>query len=475
MKQSSKPTKANGSTNDREIAAPKLESLQQINLNAAGLDVGASEIYVCVPEGRSESSVRVFSSFTADLQALADWLSHCQVTTVALESTGVYWIPIFQILETRGFDVYLVNAHYIKNVTGKKTDILDCQWIQQLLTYGLLHKSFRPDDATCVLRALVRHREMLLRYRASHIQHMQKALQQMNLKLTNVLSDVTGQTGLRIIRDILAGVRDPQQLAKHRDHRCRKSETEIAKSLEGDYRAEHLFALQQSVELYDIYTEKLSACDAEIELQLANFSPRIDLATHPLPPATRPPAIRPKNDPPTDLRPALYQLAGVDLTQIDGLSILSIQTILAEIGTDMSKWKTVKHFTSWLGLSPQNQKTGGRVIRTRTKKTNNRANLAFRQAAATLGRSQSALGVFYRRMKVKLGTPKAVVATAHKLARMVYHLLKYQVPFSALPPEQEDARYRERALRNLQRKAVKLGARLVIEPTSSSVAEELVS
>jgi transposase len=462
-------TKSNSTlSSSKAVKVPRLDSLSQINLNAAGLDVGDREIYACVPEGRAEQSVRVFPTFTADLNALAQWLRDCQVTTVAMESTGVYWIPIFQILESQGFEVYLVNARYIKNVTGKKTDILDCQWIQQLHTYGLLHKSFRPDEPTCVLRALVRHREMLLRYRASHIQHIQKILQQMNLKLTNVISDVTGVTGLRIIRDILSGQQDPKELAKHRDHRCRKNEAEIAKSLEGDYREEHLFALQQTVELYDLYTEKLRACDGEIEQQLACFEPKIDIHEHPLPPASRPPAIRPKNDPPSDIRPALYQMAGVDLTQIDGLNILSIQSILSEIGTDMSKWPTVKHFTSWLGLCPQNQKTGGKVIRTKTKKTDSRANLAFRQAAASLGRSQTALGNFYRRMKTKLGTPKAVVATAHKLARIVYHMLRYQVSFFAIPPEQEDERYRQRLIHNLQRKAQKLGAKLILETQSNS-------
>jgi transposase len=449
------------------IEAPPLDSLKQINLNAAGLDIGDGEIYACVPEGRAEESVRVFPTFTADLNALADWLQSCQVTTVAMESTGVYWIPSFQILEARGFEVYLVNAQYIKNVTGKKTDILDCQWIQQLHTYGLLHKSFRPDEQTCALRSLVRHREMLLRYRASHIQHIQKALQQMNLKLTNVLSDVTGATGMKIIRDILAGNRDPQQLSRHRDHRCRKSEGEIAKSLAGDYRREHLFALRQAVELYDVYTEKLQACDREIEQQMEQFASKVDLDKFPLPPSTRPAGIHPKNDPVSDLRPALYQMAGVDLTQIEGLNILTVQTILSEIGTDMSKWPTVKHFTSWLRLSPNNAKTGGKIIRTQTQKTDSRANLAFRQAAATLGRSKSALGNFYRRMKAKLGTPKAVVATAHKLARVVYHLLKTGVPYVTLPPEQEDAQYRERALRNLQRKARKLGAKLVLESTAA--------
>jgi len=261
----SQPTQVSQSGASQRIKAPQLDSLEQIKLNAAGLDIGDSQIYVCVPEGRDTDSVRVFPTFTVDLYALADWLSHCGVTTVAMESTGVYWIPIFQILEARGFEVFLVNAQCLKNVTGKKTDILDCQWIQQLHTYGLLHASFRPDEQVCVLRSLVRHREMLLHYRASHIQHMQKALQQMNLKLTSVLTNIAGTTGLRMIRDLVNGVRDPQQLAKHRDYRCGKSEAEIAKSLAGDYRSEHVFALQQALELYEAYTEKLTACDAQIE------------------------------------------------------------------------------------------------------------------------------------------------------------------------------------------------------------------
>jgi transposase len=437
--------------------------LTQINLNAAGLDIGASEIYTCVPPGRDEQSVRVFATFTPDLHALADWLKHCGVTTVAMESTGVYWIPIFQILEDRGFEVFLVNAQYVKNVTGRKTDILDCQWIQQLHTYGLLHASFRPDEQTCALRSLVRHREMLLRYRASHIQHIQKALEQMNLKLANVLSDVTGVTGLKILRDIIAGVQDPEQLAKHRDWRCRKSDSDIAKSLTGDYRREHLFALQQAVELYDIYTAKLQACDDEIATRLSQFTPQVNVEEYPLPPPTRRPSTRPKNHPQNDLRPSLYQLAGVDLTQIDGLDVLTVQTILSEIGTDMSKWATVKQFTSWLGLSPQNAKTGGRIIRTKTKPTNNRANLAFRQAAAALIHSKSALGNFYRRIRTKLGTPKAVVAAAHKLARIVYHMLKEKTPFVTVSPHQEDAQYRERALKQLQRKAQRLGVKIVLE------------
>jgi transposase len=447
------------------VAAPELETLQQINLHAAGLDIGDRAIHVCVPLDADASPVRVFATFTADLNALADWLSQCGVTTVAMESTGVYWIPIFQILEGRGFKVYLVNAAHIKNVPGKKTDILDCQWIQQLHTYGLLQASFRPDELTCTLRSFVRHREMLTHIRASHIQHIQKALQQMNLKLTSVLKDVTGQTGLNILRDILAGVHDPQQLARHRHPCCAKSADEIAQALTGDYRPEHLFALRQAVELFDVYTEKLRACDHEIEHQLAQFAPQVDLTEHPLPPPTRRESKRPKNHPQSDRRAALYQLAGVDLTQVDGLDILTVQTILSETGTDMSRWQTVKHFTSWLGLSPQNQKTGGKIIHTRTKKTSNRANVAFRQAAQALTRSRSALGQFYRRMRTQLGAPKAITATAHKLARIVYHMLKHQVPFAAVPPHQDEVQARERAIRHLQRQAQKLGVTVVLEPS----------
>jgi transposase len=449
------------------LSVPQLDSLTQINLNAAGLDVGATEIYVYVPEGRDTASVRVFPTFTVDLYALADWLTQCQVTSVAMESTGVYWIPIFQILESRGFEVYLVNAHYVKNVTGKKTDILDCQWIQQLHTYGLLHASFRPNETPCALRALVRHGEMLLQYRASHIQHMQQALHQMNVQLTKVLSDITGVTGLRIIRDMVAGNHDPQHLARHRDWRCAKSADEIAKSLQGDYRPEQLFALQQAVELYDYYTNKIAACDQEITRQFAQVPPQVDIAQHPLPPSQRPPSTRPKNHPAVDLRPHLYQMAGVDLTQVDGLDVLTVQTILSEIGVDMHKWPTVKRFTSWLGVSPQQEKAGGKVVRTKTKKSSNRANRALRQAAATLKHSKSALGSFHRRMYAKLRTPKAIVATAHKLARIVYHMLKYRVPFAAVPPDQDEAQYRERALRQLQRTARQLGAEVVIKSTQT--------
>jgi len=368
----------------------------------------------------------------------------------------VYWIPLYEILEGYGFDVNLINARHVKNVSGRKTDVVDCQWIQQLHTYGLLQASFRPPDHICSLRSLVRHRDMLLRYRAAHIQHVQKALELMNLKLTNVLSDITGVTGMKIIRAVLAGERNPEVLAKYRDRRCTKSEAEIAKSLEGHYKEEHLFALRQAVELFDFYTQQIQACDAQLEAMYARF----DLPDQPgtLPPAKK--RKRSKNHPDFDLAQSLYRMTGVDLTQIDGLEALSVQTILTEIGTDMGRWPTVKHFTSWLRLCPNNKVTGGQVKQRGRQKTKNRANLAFRRAAQSLARSQSALGAFYRRIRAKHGGPKAVIATAHKLARIVYFMLKRREPYQDTGADYYDQQYQARVIRHLTHRVAKLGFRL---------------
>jgi transposase len=439
---------------------PKLEALKQINLDAAGLDIGDDEIYVAVPEGRDEVSVRVFRTFTIDLYSLAKWLEFCGVDTVAMESTGVYWIPIYEILETLGFEVYLVNARHIKNVTGRKTDILDCQWIQQLHTYGLLRASFRPPEEICALRSLARHRDTLIRSCAREIQHMQKALQQMNVKLTNVISDITGVTGMHIIRDIVAGERDPKTLARHRDPRCRKSEEEIAKSLHGHYKPEHVFALQQALEIYDFYQEKVKTCDAEIEKRYALLEPQVDVSERPLPPSKK--RGKPHRNAPTfNLRQYLYQWAGVDLTQIDGLNALSIHKVLTETGVDVSPWPTVKHFTSWLSLCPHNDKTGGKVIKSHTKKTQNRAAAALRMAAQSLLHSKSALGSYHRRMRAKLGGPQATTATAHKLARIIYAMLKNQTEFVGLDESYDEEQARQRAIKGLKRKAKNLGFELV--------------
>ena len=447
-----------------------LDSLEQINLDAAGLDIGAEEIYGCVPEGRDTESVRCFGTFTFDLHALAKWLQQCRVTTVAMESTGVYWIPVYEVLTEYGFEVYLVNARHIKNVSGRKSDVLDCQWIQQLHTYGLLQASFRPDEDMCAVRALVRHRDNLIRYRGAHIQHMQKALEQMNLKLVNVVADVTGLTGMTIIRAILRGERDPKQLARYRHPGCRKSEEKIAKALEGHYRDEHLFALKQAVELFDFYTQQMRACDEELEAKYSAFKPQIDIEQDPPPPARQRQRKGKDNNPHFDLRTELYKMAGVDLTQIDGINALTAQKVITEIGVDMSKWRTVKHFTSWLRLCPNNKITGGKVRRRGRLKGHNRAAQALRMAAQGLSRSQSALGAYYRRMRAKHGPAKANVAAAHKLARIVYYMLKNKTSYRDIGPEVYETKYRQRMVRNLERQARRLGLRL--EPL---LVEEMVS
>jgi transposase len=441
------------------IEVAKLDSLKQINLNAAGLDIGSAEIWTCVPEGRDEVSVRVFKTFTVDLNGLADWLEACGIDTVAMESTGVYWIPIYEILEARGFEVYLVNARHLSNVTGKKTDILDCQWIQQLHTYGLLRASFRPEEDIVALRSYTRHRDNLIGDRATHIQRMQKALSLMNIQLNNVIRDITGQTGLKIIRDIVAGQHDPVKLAQHRHPRCRSSEEDIAKALRGNYRPEHLFALQQALDLYDYYTDKIYECDDEIKAKFAAFKPQVDLEEKPLPPPQK--KRQRKNDPHFDLRTALYQTCGIDLTRIDGIDAVTAHKIIAEIGLNMNPWPTVKHFTSWLGLAPNNKITGGKIIGRGTKKTHNRAAQALRVVARSLAHSDCALGAFYRRIRTQKGAAIANVATAHKLARIIYFMLKRRTEYEDPGATYYEEQYRQRVIKNLKRKAEKLGFELV--------------
>ena len=332
----------------RHPKPPRPALLPSINPHAAGLDIGSEEIWACVPEGRDAQPVRPFGTFTPDLYALADWLATCQIETVAMESTGVYWIPVYEVLEARGFRVYLVNAHHVKHVPGRKSDVKDCQWIQHLHTCGLLSASFRPEAEMCALRAYMRHRATLLEYRAAHIQHMQKALQQMNVQLTQVLSDITGATGLAIIRAIVAGERDPVQLARFRDPRCVSSTEEIAKALTGHYRPEHVFALMQALALYDIYTAQVRECDLEIARHFQ--------AIRPVWPDALPPGDRAdkrlshcKNAPIYDARTMLYQLTGVDLVAIPGLNASTVQTLLSEIGLDLRKWPNAKAFCAWLG------------------------------------------------------------------------------------------------------------------------------
>ncbi|MDQ5853275.1 MAG: IS110 family transposase [Chloroflexota bacterium] len=439
--------------------------LPRLNLNAAGIDIGATSHFVAVPEGRDTVSVREFATFTADLHRLADWLEQCGVDTIVMESTGVFWIPVFELLEQRGFSVLLVDARHVKNVSGRKSDVLDCQWLQQLHTYGLLSGAFRPDDQIVVLRSYLRQRAMLVQYAAAHIQHMQKALQQMNLLLHQVVSDITGSTGMTIIRAILAGERDPEVLAQHRDPRCKNSAEVIAKSLVGNYRAEHLFALQQAVTLYEVYQAEIAACDRQIDQYLATFTP---VCTDP-PPTPPKPRQRRGNPFQFDAHTQLYRMTGVDLTRIDGIDSVTALTLISEIGLDMRRWKTVKHFTSWLRLCPGTKVSGGKVLSSKTKPSANRAAAALRIAAASLYRSQSALGAYLRRMTAKLGKPEAITATAHKLARLVYSMLRDGTDYVDVGQDYYEQRYRERVVRNLTRRAKELGFTLVPEVSETAV------
>jgi transposase len=434
-----------------------LEELKIVHPHAAGLDIGATEIWACVPAASTPENVRGFGPFTADLQALADWLIACGVDTVAMESTGVYWIPVFDLLEARGLKVYLVNSWHLKHVPGRKSDVLDCQWIQQLHSLGLLRGSFRPDAEMCALRTLLRHRAMLIEHRAPHILHIHKALLQMNVQLPAVLSDVMGETGQLIIRAIVAGERDPLTLAHLRFPGCKSSEDEIAKALTGTWQAEYLFELQQALELVDFYTHQLTQCDAELERRFAAVRPRWDVPADlpALPKAKR--DSRSKNQPSYNARAELYRITGVDLVALKGISASLAQTIISEVGTDMSRFPTQKHFCSWLGLAPHHEISGGKILRNHTLKTDNRAGQAFRQAAACVIRSDSVFGAFYRRKRTQLGPMQAQVATAHKIARTVYHLLKDKTPYQEIGAAAYEHKVTERELAHLRKKAAQLG------------------
>nr|MBP7323034.1 IS110 family transposase [Deltaproteobacteria bacterium] len=435
--------------------------LQQLNINAAGIDIGSECHYVAVPPGRDPEGqdVRHFSTFTADLHTIADWLHVCGIDTVAMESTGIYWIALFEVLESRGFDVRLVNPRAIKNAPGRKTDVLDCQWIQQLHTYGLLQSAFRPQQQICELRAYMRQRAMLIAYASHHVQHMQKALEQMNIKLDRVLNDITGLTGMNIIRAIIGGERNPLRLAAMRNARCTHTEADIAKALEGTWRSEHIFALKQAVELYDFYQKHIIECESRIERHLENFDDRSTASTLEHPSG--------KSDGSTckplhfDARGSLRRMTGVDLTRIDGIAAPTALTIIGEIGIDMSPWPTVKHFTSWLGLCPGSKVSGGKRLSSKTKPSANRAAHAFRLAAYSLQRSKSAIGAFLRRKKSHLGAPKAITATAHKIARIFYTMLKYGTVYVDRGQDYYEQRYQQRVIANLKRKAKQFGFELI--------------
>jgi transposase len=438
--------------------------LEVVHPHAAGIDVGNSAHYVAVRPDRDPQPVRRFECFTADLYRLADWLKSCGVNTVAMQSTGVYWVPLYDILEERGFEVYLVNARHTKNLPGRKSDVQESQWLLKLHTYGLLNNSFHPPSAIRTLRTYWRQRAVHVEGAATCILRMQKALTQMNLQLANVISDLRGVTGQKIVRAIVAGERDPQQLAKLRDARIQASPAEIAKSLEGNWRPELVFVLQQEVDLYDAYQQRIAECDQQMQKHLATFA---DNTTAGQPPSPKG-GIKKKKKKPTqnapafDLRHELERISGVDLTHSDGMEVMVAQTVLSEVGVDMSRWKTEAHFSSWLGLCPDNRSSGDRVLRRGTRRVINRAATALRMAATTLIRSQSYLGAQYRRLRTKLGAPKAITAMAHRLARLVYRMLKYGQKYVDKGAAYYEQRNRQQQIQFLRKKAEQLGLRVTL-------------
>lgn len=441
------------------------QELQFVNLDAAGIDIGSASHFVAVPEGRDKETVREFKSFTDDLHEIAKWLKACKIKTVAMESTGVYWIPLFEILEEKGFKVHLVNAHHVKTVPGRKSDVLDCQWLQRLHTYGLLSGSFRPDQQICELRAYTRQRTTLVQEASSHIRRMQKALTQMNIQLQHVLSDISGETGFRILRAIVAGERDAKVLAEFRDIRCKSSNEEIEKALVGNYKTEHVFSLTQELSLYDFYQTKLAECDTMIENWLQKFENKGDAKSAPL--ADTGKKKRRKNELYFDARKYLYDIIGTDVTRIDGLDSYSVLKLIGETGLDMTRWPTANHFASWLGVAPGTKISGGKRLSGKTKPSANKAAGIFRMAAYTLARSASSLGAFYRRMKARLGAPKGITATAHKIARLFYTMIKHGTNYEDTGADYYEKQYRERVIKSMHRKAKQFGL-LLVENTSQN-------
>jgi transposase len=435
--------------------------------HAAGIDIGAREMFVAVPAGQDENPVRVFATFTEDLEQLADWLVQCGVTTAALESTGVYWIPLYEILERRGIRPCLVNARHMKNVPGRRTDWHECQWLQFLHSVGLLRAAFRPEEDICAVRTLLRHRGELVQAASQHVQHMQKALTQMNLQIHHVISDITGATGLAMVDAMLEGQRDPVELAKLRNSRIQADEETIRKSLVGNWRLEHLFTLRQSRELYRTYQQRIVECDLEVERLLPAFEPRVDPVEKPLPPDQKRNRAgnkrRRKNGHPNprfDLRTEAYQLFGVDVTQIPGLEE-NVLPLFSEVGRDMTKWPTAGHFASWLNLCPDNDISGGKTLWRGMRKVKNRAGHLFRFAASSLHHSSTPLGHYLRRMKAKLGPSAAITATAHKIAVIFYTMVRQQVEYDETIWAARDTERQKRLETKLKRQAKQLGYELV--------------
>jgi transposase len=435
--------------------------LEVVHPRAAGIDVGNSAHYVAVRPDCDPEPVRRFECFTADLHRLANWLQSCGVKTVALQSTGVYWIPLYDILEEHGFEVYVVNARHTKNLPGRKSDVQESQWLLKLHTYGLLNNSFQPASKIRVLRTYWRQRAQHVSGAATCIQRMQKALTQMNIQLANVISDLSGVTGQMIVRAIVGGERDPRKLAELSHPRIQASRGQIAESLEGNWRQELIFVLQQEIEMYDTYQRRISECDQQLQKHLAAFADTVPPpAKEELPPKKK--GKRNKNNPHFHLADELQRITGVDLTRIDGVDVMVAQTLVSEVGLDMSRWKTEAHFASWLGLCPDNRISGDKVLARGTRHVVNRAATALRMGASTLLRSQTYLGAQYRRLRSKLGAPKAITAMAHRLARLVYRMLKYGQQYVDKGAEYYEQRNRQQQIEFVRKKAAQLGLQVTL-------------
>lgn len=444
--------------NSRQPTAPKVDwkALDVVHPDAAGIDIGGSEHWVAISPERDPEPVRCFACFTADVERMADWLAARGVRSVAMQSTGVYWMPVFEILQQRGMEVYLVNARHTKNLPGRKSDIAECQWLLKLHTFGLLSNSLQPSDAVRSMRTLWRHRGGLVAQASSAIQRMQKVLVEMNIQLSNVLSDLSGVSGMAILRAMLAGERDARKLADLADPQVKASKAVIAASLQGNWRPELLFVLSQEMEIYRGCQDRIADCDRQLQRHLRVMESKIDLQAQPLGP--RPRGKRASgNAPKFDLRAELYRLTGVDWSQVDGIDVQVAQSVIAEVGVRLDAFPSEKHFANWLGLCPTNETSGGRVLKRRTPKVVNRAKIAFRQAASTLLKSKSYLGAQYRRLRTRLGAPKAITAMARKLACLFYRLLTKGQPYVDRGAAYYESRHREQQIRCLLKRAQQLG------------------
>lgn len=448
----------------------KPTGLPIINEFAAGIDIGSRFHVVAVGSDLCDQPVQTFQAFTSDLLRMADWLSNVGIKTVAMESTGVYWVAAYEVLESRGINVILANAREARAVPGRKSDVNDAQWLQRLHACGLLRASFRPGREIAALRSYLRSRERHLDYAASHIQHMQKALTYMNLQLHHVISDITGATGMQIIRAIVAGERNPDVLAEMRDVRCKATIETVRAALVGNYQPEHVFALKQALALYDFYQQCVAECDIQIEHVVAALNSSRPIPAAPLPKARH--RTKQPNEVNFDVRTAMYQLAGTDLTQIHGIGPFLALRLVAECGTDLTRWKTAKHFTSWLTLSPGCKISGGKVLSAHTRKTSNRLTVALRLAAVTVGRTNTALGAFYRRLAARIGNAKAVTATARKIAILFYNAMRFGIDYKDPGADHYEQQYRDRVIKQLHRRAAQFG--LILQQQNPAI-EECVS